>query len=297
MFDRFQIGSRCNRGLILGGLLVTYLLCIWGGPAPDSFCFAILGDRTGEAQPGVYEQVWKEVAAESPAFVVSVGDTIEGMNDETAETEWRQVGRILELYRRLPLYLAPGNHDIWSTASERLFRQYSAHALHYSFDYGQAHFTILDNSRSEELPAEELAFLEADLKAHAGQPLKIIVSHRPSWLLNVALQNPNFALHQLARRYGVQYVVAGHVHQMLRLELEGVTYVSMPSSGGHLRLSGVYQDGWFFGHALVQVHAGSIDFQIGEVGRPRGEGRITKLTDWGMAGLVGKDHRESPPVK
>jgi hypothetical protein len=34
----------------------------------------------------------------------------------------------------------------------------------------------------------------------------------------VALQNPNFALHQLARRYGVQYVVAGHIHQTLRLD-------------------------------------------------------------------------------
>ena len=297
MFYRLRIGARCNRALIFGGLLLICLLCIWGSPAPDSFRFAILGDRTGEAQPGVYERVWKEVAAESPAFVVSVGDTIEGMNDASAEAEWRQAGEILKLYRRYPLYLAPGNHDIWSTASERLFRQYAAHTPHYSFDYGQAHFTILDNSRSEELPAEELVFLETDLKAHAGQPLKIIVSHRPSWLLDVALQNPNFLLHQLARRYGVQYVVAGHVHQMLRLELEGVTYVSMPSSGGHLRLSGVYEDGWFFGHALVEVQAKSIDFQIREAGPPRGEGRITKLMDWGMAGLVRRDQRKSAPAK
>ena len=297
MSNRSPIRALCNRGLIFGGLLLACLLCIWGGPAPASFRFAILGDRTGEAQPGVYEQVCKEVAAESPAFVVSVGDTIEGMNDASAEADWRQAGEILKLYRRYPLYLAPGNHDIWSTASERLFRQYAAHPLHYSFDYGQAHFTILDNSRSEDLPAGELVFLEADLKAHAGQPLKMIVSHRPSWLLNVALGNPGFALHQLARRYGVQYVVAGHVHQMLRLELEGVTYVSMASSGGHLRLSGVYADGWLFGHALVEVHAKGIDFQIREAGPPRGEGRITKLTDWGMAGLLKRDSLKSAPAK
>jgi 3',5'-cyclic AMP phosphodiesterase CpdA len=255
---------------------------------PDSFRFAILGDRTGEAQPGVYEHVCEEVAAESPAWVVGVGDTIQGMNDAAAEAEWREAGRILQLFRRVPLYLAPGNHDIWSPASERLFQQYAAHPPHYSFDYGTAHFTILDNSRSEELPARELVFLETDLKAHAGQPLKVIVMHRPSWIVDVALRNPNFALHQLARRYGVQYVVAGHIHQMLRLELEGVTYVSMASSGGRLRLSGRYQDGWFFGHALVEVHAKSIDFQIREAGSPRGEGRVTKLTDWGMAGLAAK---------
>jgi hypothetical protein len=60
-------------------ILVAALVAIGAAaPAPDSFRFAILGDRTGEAQRGVYEQVWEEVAAESPALVVSVGDTIQG---------------------------------------------------------------------------------------------------------------------------------------------------------------------------------------------------------------------------
>jgi len=280
--------NRPSRAVVLGGLLPALLLCAWGAAAPGSFRFAILGDRTGEARSGVYEQVCREVAAESPAFVVGVGDTIQGMSDARAEAEWREAGRILQLFRRFPLYLAPGNHDIWSAASERLFQRYAAHPPHYSFDYGRAHFTILDNSRSEELPARELVFLEADLKAHAGQPVKMIVMHRPSWLVDAALGNPEFALHQLARRYGVQYVVAGHVHQMLRLELEGVTYVSMPSSGGQLRLSELYQDGWFFGHALVEVHGNSIGFQIKEAGPPHGQGRVTRLTDWGPAGLVAK---------
>lgn len=297
MFDHAPNRSLYGRALIFGGLLFTLLLSIRGAPPPGPFRFAILGDRTGEAQPGVYEQVWKEVAAESPAFVLSVGDTIQGMNDASAEAEWRQASQIFKTFASYPLYLAPGNHDIWSAASERLFRQYSGHPAHYSFDYEQAHFTILDNSRSDEMPEQELAFLETDLKAHAGQPLKVVVSHRPSWLLNVAMRNPNFPLHQLARRYGVQYVVAGHVHQMLHLELEGVTYVSMASSGGHLRLSGAYEDGWFFGHALVEAAGKNLDFRIEETGAPRGEGRITKLTDWGMAGLVKKDQRVPEPVK
>ena len=296
MLDRLPTRTHYRRALIFAGLLLALLLCIQGAPAPDSFRFAILGDRTGEAQPGVYEQVWRDVAAENPAFVLSVGDTIQGMNDAGAEAEWREVDQILKRFRRYPLYLVPGNHDIWSTESERLFEKYATHPAHYSFDFGQAHFTVLDNSRSDELAAAELAFLEADLKAHAGQPLKIVVSHRPSWLVNVALRNPKFALHQLARRYGVQYVIAGHVHQMLRLELEGVTYVSMASSGGHLRLSRAYADGWFFGHALAGVHGGSIDFQIEELGSPYGAGRTTKLTDWGVAGLV-KRERESAPAK
>jgi UDP-2,3-diacylglucosamine pyrophosphatase LpxH len=284
--------ARRHYTAISAALLLTLLLCAGAAPQPDSFRFAILGDRTGEAQPGVYEQVWKEVAAENPAFVVSVGDTIQGLNDASAEAEWREVFRILKPFDRFPLYLVPGNHDIWSAESKRLFEKYARRPVHYSFDYGQAHFTILDNSQSDDLAPQELAFLETDLKAHAAQPLKFIVSHRPSWLLNVAVKNSDFPLHQLARKYGVQYVIAGHIHQMLHLQLEGVTYVSMVSSGGHLRLSQAYDEGWFFAHALVEVQGKSIDFQVRELDKPHGEGRVTKLTDWGMAGLLKREQPE-----
>jgi 3',5'-cyclic-AMP phosphodiesterase len=286
MLDRLQIKTLRRRALLVSTLLLALFPSIRGAAAPDSFRFAILGDRTGEVQAGVYEQVWKELAAGNPAFVVGVGDTIQGSDDTSAEAEWREAERIFNLYRRFPLYLAPGNHDIWSAESERLFQRHAGHPLQYSFDYAQAHFTILDNSRSDELPPGELAFLESDLKAHATQPVKMIVMHRPSWIVNVAVRNPNFPLHQLARRYGVQYVIAGHIHQMLHLELEGVTYVSMASSGGHLRASGRYEDGWFFGHALVEVNAQSIEFHIRETGPPRGEGRVTALSSWGMTGLA-----------
>jgi 3',5'-cyclic-AMP phosphodiesterase len=256
--------------------------------APDSFHFAILGDRTGEAVPGVYERAWQEVAAEHPAFVVSVGDTIQGLDDAAADAEWRQVERILDPFRRFPLYLAPGNHDIWSQLSERAFEKYAGHAPQYGFDYGPAHFTILDNSRSDQLSGDEMAFLEKDLELHKAQPLKFIVSHRPSWLINVIFGNPDFPLHQLAKKYGVRYVIAGHIHQMLHVDLDGVMYLSMGSSGGHLRASGKYEDGWFFEHTRVNVSGKDVDFQIEEMKPPYGQGRVTAAKDWGKAGLASR---------
>ena len=268
-------------------LLAALAAALTAAAAPDSFRFAILGDRTGEARAGVFEQVWREAAAENLAFVIGVGDTIQGLNDATAENEWLEVERMLAPYRQVPLYLAPGNHDIWSEKSERLFRQYARHAPHYSFDYAGAHFTILDNSRSDQLAADELAFLESDLRAHAGQPLKFVVSHRPSWLLDAALGNTRFPLHQLALKYGVRYVVAGHVHQMMHMELEGVSYLSLASSGGHLRLSGKYEDGWFFGWTRVAVRGADVVMQVRELKAPHGQGRVTSPKDWGRAGLLG----------
>ena len=284
------------RFAILPLALWVWLLGSRAAAQKDSFQFVILGDRTGEAQPGVYERVWQEAAAANPAFVLSVGDSIQGLNDATSESEWRQFEQILAPYRRFKLFLAPGNHDIWSAPSEMLFQKYAArlsqlphlaqppHLAHYSFDYSRAHFTILDNSRSDSLPPEELQFLQTDLEAHKDQPLKFIVSHRPSWLVDAMLQNPRFPLHQLAKKYGVRYVIAGHLHQMLGIDLEGVSYVSMASAGGHLRGTEQYGDGWFFGYALVGVRGQAVDFHIKELKSPQGRGRVTEPKDWLRAG-------------
>jgi predicted MPP superfamily phosphohydrolase len=260
--------------------IILFFLALIRLPAAD-FHFVILGDRTGEAQPGIYQEVWKNAAQENPAFVVTIGDTIQGLDDKTADREWREAQQIF--IKQITLYLTPGNHDIWSDLSEKLFRKYSGHAPHYSFDYEQAHFTILDNSRTDQFTPAELAFLEADLRAHEKQPVKFVFSHRPSWLIDVLLKNPHNAVHQLAKKYGVQYVISGHVHQMIHSNFEGITYLSMPSAGGHLRASMKYEDGWFFAHTMVEVTGAEVHFQIKEV---KPSARITPATDWGASGLL-----------
>lgn len=272
--------------LVLTALLLATIGWLASAAGPTAFRFVILGDRTGEVQPGVWEQVWGETASLKPAFVAGVGDTIEGLKDASAEEEWQQVETTLAGYRGIPLYFAPGNHDIWSDRSEQLFRRHAGHPPHYSFDYGQAHITVLDNSRSDELSDAELAFLEKDLQAHSAQSVKFILSHRPSWLLHAAFGNTGFPLHQLAKRFGVQYVIAGHVHQMLHIDLDGVTYLSLPSSGGHLRASKAYVDGWFFGYTQVDVQGSAASLQFHELKAPRGQGRITTPRDWGKLGLI-----------
>lgn len=268
-------------------LTVSVLLMTAAAPEPDAFRFVVLGDRTGETVPGVYERVLKDAAAEHPAFAVSTGDTIEGLHDATAEAQWQEAERQLADWTSgFAFYLAPGNHDIWSQRSEELFRKYSGHAPHYSFDYAQAHFTVLDNSRSNELSEAEFAFLEDDLERHKEQPLKFIVSHRPSWLLQAITGDRDFRLQKIAKKFGARYVIAGHLHEMLHMQVEGIDYISMASAGGHLRASAKYEDGWFFGYAVVGVRARETTFEIHELGAPYGQGRTTKLGNWGPAGLI-----------
>lgn len=256
----------------------------------SAFHFEILGDRTGSPVPGVFEEAWKEADAGNPAFILSVGDSIEGEHDETAEAEWLQFKRIVGTKHRYQLYLAPGNHDVWSSKSEALFVKYAGRPLHYGFDYHQAHFTVLNNSRDSDGPGaqfspDELEFLKRDLAAHAGAKVKFVVSHRPSWLFPVLLGNTQTPFHQIVKQYGVKYVIAGHIHQMLHFELDGVTYLDMVSAGGHLRDTKQYERGWFFAHTFVGVEGDTAHFSIRELPAPFGEGRITQPSDWGSSGL------------
>ena len=246
----------------------------------DDFRFAVLGDRQGGAVPGVYEQVLREIEADHPDFTISVGDTIDGGDDLAIDAQWTEAMNILRPFSRHPIFLVPGNHDVWSIASAMAFEKYSKHPLHYSFDFKQAHFTVLDNSRSDSLSNDEIAYLSKDLELHEKQPLKFIFSHRPSWILQMFMRNPNFPLAQLAKKYGVRYIIAGHVHEMMHFKLDDIDYISIASSGGHLRDTKEYQKGWFFGHVLVNVKENLAAFQIKEAKPPAGEGRITSLGDW-----------------
>ncbi|HEY3836831.1 MAG TPA: metallophosphoesterase [Bryobacteraceae bacterium] len=233
------------------------------------FDFAILGDRTGNAVPGVYEQVVKEVAARHPDFIINVGDTIEGLHDDSAVAEWQSLKPIWKSFRDTPFYLVPGNHDIWSPQSERVWRVETGRPPQYSFDFKGAHITVLDNSRSDVLSPEQLAFLQSDLAAHSAREPKFVIFHRPSWLFLVKFQNTEFTLHQLARKYGVSLVISGHVHQFDRSELEGIQYIMVGSSGGSLSHgkgpspAATPNDGLYFGYAWVHVESGKakLDFQ------------------------------------
>ena len=268
---------------LLGAAVVCGGLLFAAAPSPH-FRFAILGDRTGEAVAGVYEAAWAEIGRYHPAFVTSVGDTIQGLNDATAPAEWHA---LRPLWQGVPLFLTPGNHDIWSPASEGFWREQTGHPPFYSFSYGTLHVTVLDNSRAADVDATQYRFLEADLAANAGQHPKLILMHRPSWLVPVLLRSPDFELHRLAKKYGVDAVISGHIHQLSQYRLDGVLYLEAGSSGGHidrgLNAGQGFEQGWFFQWLAAEVDGGHIAFTIHELSPPFGKGRSIPLERWGQS--------------
>jgi hypothetical protein len=261
------------------------LLCIVGVggiPAADQrtndFCFSILGDRTGDADQRVYEQVWKDVDSLHPDFVINVGDTIQGGNDATADSEWRAL-RLLWRRYSYAVYFTPGNHDIWSAASRTVFEKETGRPAAYGFNYKNAHFTVLDNSQTENLSGEQMEFLAHDLAENKDRDPKFVFFHKPFWLIPVTFQSGDFPFHQLIRKYGVRYVIGGHGHQFVRLVQDGVVYLEAPSSGGQLKGQGFMQ-GWFFGQVFTCVKGPRVDMLVKEVQGPMGKGNSFKAEDW-----------------
>jgi hypothetical protein len=223
-----------------------------------------------------------------------VGDAIEGGDDSRTDSEWRGViASIAPHAATLPFFFTPGNHDVWSDSSAHAFEHFAKRPLHYSFDFGQAHFTILDNSRAEQFSSDEISYLEQDLAEHSGQPLKFVLSHRPSWIFHALLGDRKATLQQLAEKYHIQYFIAGHIHQMLYFHVGQVDYLCMPSAGGHLRDDRKYGSGWFFGETEVDVHGRDALFRIHELRSPFGQGRVSAPENWGAAGLVSATHADS----
>jgi 3',5'-cyclic-AMP phosphodiesterase len=271
--------------LVLGTALVLRAV-----PEPrNRFHLALLGDRTGGAEPQIYGRVWREIDLLHPDIVLNVGDSIEGgRQDDTVEQQWTDFRKIWQRYQHYPLYFTPGNHDIWSPFSERIYIRETKYKPNYSFNYEDAHFTVLDNSRTSDLDEAQLKFLEEDLQANRNAEPKFVLFHRPYWIDTIRKQGGDFPLHKLVKQYGVRYVISGHGHTFVRMVQDGIVYMEVGSSGGTMkgklvRGSG-FPQGSFYHFVWVRVEGANVRMTVKEIGGAGGAGRMFNAEDWDAAG-------------
>lgn len=214
-------------------VLVLALLVMAGLGAPV-VRFAVIGDRTGNAQPGVYESIVAEIERLRPDFVFTVGDQSQGYTKDTAVLgqQWREYRSIMAGLL-VPLYITAGNHDIRDESHLGPFLQYHGRP-YYSLKRQGLYFIVLDNSRweaSSELPKEQLDWLQAELGRSRRARYTFVFMHKPFWENSTARGRPD-TLHSLFRRYGVDAVFAGHRHQYFSGLYDGISYTAVGSSGG-----------------------------------------------------------------
>ena len=160
------------------------------------FHFVVVTDRTGGHRDGVFQQAMDKVDLMQPAFVMSVGDLIEGYTDDRAqlEREWDEIDAMAESLDA-PFFYTPGNHDYSNqTMAEMWAERYGPD--YYALTYKGALFVVLNSALFDRTgvgghgqrrgdwadeQAAQMAWLEKTLTAHDDVRWTFLFMHRPYW--------------------------------------------------------------------------------------------------------------------
>ncbi len=241
------------------------VLLITNGNA--DFRGVILGDRTGDADPAVFSSILNEIQVIQPDFMINVGDLIEGPQpDETAiHRQWDLVQDALKILA-CPIYYAPGNNDIFNEISRKIYTERTGQQRYYSFDYQSIHFIVLDNSTAsdwDEMGTDQLEWLEKNLLDHKTAPVTCLFIHKPFWYDTFQMNESN-RMHDLFVKYGVDWVFSGHFHRYVSAVRDGIHYVMVGSSGGHLGSNEAHGD--FYQYGYLTLKNGKLQFSLIKAG-------------------------------
>ena len=164
--------------------------------AEARFHFVVVTDRTGGERPGVFPAAMEQVNLLQPAFVMSVGDLIQGYTDERSriEAEWDELDAFVERLDA-PFFYTPGNHDYSNQVMADIWRERYG-PDYYSLTYKDTLFIVLNSGlfdRSdadghgrrrgdwEDEQAAQMAWLEETLAANIDVRWTFLFMHRPYW--------------------------------------------------------------------------------------------------------------------
>jgi hypothetical protein len=212
-------------------------------PRPDEFGFLVAADTHAVRRAG------PDGVSENPEFVrnldwvnrlpgdflIIVGDVVDGYSDPSILAKmWNGFDELTKRTSR-PIYVVPGNHDIYDSQSEQAWRQRYG-TLYRSFDHQGSHFILLDSedlARPPAIAGAQLAWLAEDLERHSRANRIFVFLHRPLWA--EAKQAWDRDVHPLLSRHGVDTVFAGHWHDYSSFPTrDGVRYALVGSLGGDL---------------------------------------------------------------
>ena len=99
------------------------------------FHFVVVSDNTGGERAGVFESAMGRINLLQPAFVVSVGDLIEGYTEDRTQlvAEWDKFDTYLDKLDA-PFFYVPGNHDYSNQAMADVWAERYGPS-YYSFVY------------------------------------------------------------------------------------------------------------------------------------------------------------------
>ena len=141
-------------------------------------------------------------------------------------------GVYADLFRNLPFFPAPGNHD-YLTMKAAPFREVfnlPGGEKWYSYDWGRVHFVALDTESDYRTQAD---WLDQDLAASTA-PWKIVYMHKPMYSSGSHGSDTTLRakLAPVLQQHGVQLVLSGHDHDYERMIPQGGVAYVVTGGGG-----------------------------------------------------------------
>jgi 3',5'-cyclic AMP phosphodiesterase CpdA len=168
---------------------------------------------------------------QKPAFMIHTGD----ISHLSKEKEFDDADSIIS-QSRLDAHYVPGEHDFLDP-EQKLYRERYARGTKgvgwYSFDAGGVHFIGLNNVADLKagglgnLGANQLEWLEDDVKGRSASTPIVVFAHIPLWTIyqdwGWGTDDGAQALSYL-KRFGSVTVLNGHIHQVMQKVEGNVTF-------------------------------------------------------------------------
>ena len=212
------------------------------------FHFVVVSDRTGGARPGVFAGAMPKVNLLSPAFVVSVGDLIEGYTENQAQLnrEWDEMASFVSELEA-PFFYVAGNHDMNNAVmAEEWQRRFGP--SYYHFLYKDVLFIVVNSELfgmvgQPDTPvpgpwkqADQMAFIKSVLAQHPDPRWTIVLVHQPLW--NYPTVNEDWLEVEALLGERDYTVFAGHFHQYSRVTRNDRNFITLATTGGGSGLRG-----------------------------------------------------------
>ena len=208
----------------------------------DDFHFAIIGDVTGGYRGKVLDDAVVKLNRMQPAFVLSVGDLIEGHPEDAAEVDrqWQRfeasVGQL-----DMPFFHVPGNHDFQRPVMPEQWQQRFG-PRYYHFVYKDVLFLILntEDESGKAFSDQQVAFVKDVLGRNQDARWTFVLFHQPVWHEFGSSGPAQLQWQKIVSGLGDrQYtVVTGHWHNYRLYRRDGRDYMMLATTGGVSNLSG-----------------------------------------------------------
>ncbi|MFH2144190.1 MAG: T9SS type A sorting domain-containing protein [Bacteroidota bacterium] len=213
-------------------------------PYDSDNCIVFYAYGDTRSLPAHHDSVLKSLmdvinsANQNQSILIHSGD----WNSNEGETYWnseyfnRSYSNIIDAQANIPINGVRGNHEGIAVTFLKYWPYDSLGNFYYSFDYGPAHFTMVDQYVDYSDTSVQYAWIQSDLAASAKE-WKFIVLHEPGYSDLAA--HPNNVqvqtyIEPLCIQYNVQAVIAGHNHMYAHCNVNGIHHITTGGGGGPL---------------------------------------------------------------